>query len=80
LSITPRTSWNPTEFAERHGLSLSFIYQHIRDGLLNARKVGSRTIINESDERRWLKKLPPFSTHRCKPPKRKAPAELKDIA
>jgi len=54
-----RKSWRPVEFAERHGVSLSFIYREIREERLRAHKpTGSITIITREDEDRWLDAMP----------------------
>jgi hypothetical protein len=54
-----RKSWRPVEFAERHGVSLSFVYREIREGRLRARKpTGSITIITNQDEADWLDAMP----------------------
>jgi hypothetical protein len=54
-----RKSWRPVEFAERHGVSLSFIYGEIREGRLRAHKpAGSVTIITNQDEDDWLDAMP----------------------
>jgi hypothetical protein len=50
-----RKSWRPVEFAERHGVSLSFVYREIREGRLRARKpAGFVTIVTDQDEADWL--------------------------
>jgi Helix-turn-helix domain len=43
------------------GLSRSTIYIAIRSGALRARKCGARTLILDSDLRRFLRALPRFS-------------------
>jgi hypothetical protein len=54
-----RKSWRPVEFAERHGVSLSFVYREIREGRLRARKpTGAITIICDRDEDDWLASMP----------------------
>ena len=54
-----RKSWRPVEFAERHGVSLSFIYNEIREERLRAHKpAGSVTIITSQDEDDWLNAMP----------------------
>jgi hypothetical protein len=54
-----RKSWRPTEFAERHSVSPSFIYGEIKAKRLKARKpAGGVTIITEDDEAAWLNAMP----------------------
>jgi hypothetical protein len=72
--LKAKKSWRPPEFADRHSLSTSQIYEEVREGRLNARKVGAATIITEEDETAWLKALPPFASHRSPSPKRKPAA------
>jgi hypothetical protein len=72
LAHFQKKSWRPPSFALRHELSTSQVYVEIREGRLNARKIGSATIITEEDEAAWLKALPPFETHRSPGPKRKS--------
>jgi hypothetical protein len=75
-----RRSWRPIEFAQRrHPLSLSQVYEEIREGRLDAVKVGTATLITAEGEAKWLAKLPPFATHRSPAPKRKPVKELKDV-
>jgi hypothetical protein len=40
--------------AERHDLSVAFIYKEIAAGRLRARKAGSATIVTHEDEAAWL--------------------------
>jgi hypothetical protein len=53
-----RKSWRPTEFAERHSVSPSFIYGEIKAKRLRARKAGAATIITDEDESDWLNAMP----------------------
>jgi hypothetical protein len=53
-----RKSWRPTQFAERHSVSPSFIYGEIKAKRLRARKAGAATIITEDDEADWLDAMP----------------------
>lgn len=41
----------------------STIYEEIRDGRLQVRKVGRRTIVLREDAERWLSSLPVASAH-----------------
>ena len=53
-----RKSFRVPEFAERHSLSVSFVYKMIAAGQLNARKAGDATIITLEDEAAWLAAIP----------------------
>lgn len=53
-----RKSWRPAGFAQRHSVSLAFIYKQIALGLLNARKAAGVTIITDQDEADWLAAMP----------------------
>jgi excisionase family DNA binding protein len=53
-----RKSFRVNEIAERHGLSVSFVYKLIAQGELTARKVGEATIITIEDEAAWLAAMP----------------------
>jgi excisionase family DNA binding protein len=55
---TERKSFRVNEIAERHGLSVSFVYKLISQGDLNARKVGEATIVTLEDEAAWLAAMP----------------------
>ena len=53
-----RRSFRVEEIAERNGISRAQIFVEIKEKRLNARKVGSRTIITDEDEANWLASLP----------------------
>jgi hypothetical protein len=53
-----RRSFRIDEIAERNGLSRAQIYVEIGQKRLNARKVGSRTLVTDEDEAAWLASLP----------------------
>jgi hypothetical protein len=55
---TERKSFRVNEFADRHGLSASFVYKLIAQGDLNARKANDATIITIEDEAAWLAGMP----------------------
>jgi hypothetical protein len=55
-----RKSFRLIELAQRHSLSLAFIYKEIAAGHLNARKAGSCTIVTDEDEAAWLDAMPTF--------------------
>jgi excisionase family DNA binding protein len=63
------------EACEASGLGRSSIYKLLKSGALRARKHGTRTLILESDLRRWLEKLPELSPPRARsrPPLNRTP-------
>jgi hypothetical protein len=54
------------EAVRASGISRSALYLAIGRGALRARKCGARTLILDSDLRRFLRKLPPFATGESK--------------
>jgi hypothetical protein len=46
------------EFAHRNSISRAQVYIELKTGRLNARKVGSATLITIEDEDAWLAALP----------------------
>jgi hypothetical protein len=46
------------EFAHRNSISRAQVYIELKAGRLNARKVGSATLITIEDENAWLASLP----------------------
>jgi hypothetical protein len=46
------------EFAHRNSISRAQVYIELKIGRLNARKVGSATLITLEDEDAWLQALP----------------------
>jgi hypothetical protein len=57
LSQTKR-SFRIEEFAHRNSISRAQVYIEINTGRLNARKVGTATLITVEDEDAWLRALP----------------------
>jgi hypothetical protein len=54
-----KTSWRPGNFADKHDVSPSFIYNEIRERRLRAHKAADGvTIITEEDEADWLDGMP----------------------
>lgn len=51
-------SFSPKVFADRHGLSRSFVYALIGRGEIRAVKIGTATRITRDDEAAWLRSLP----------------------
>lgn len=62
MDIDPQTltrrSFRIPEFAHRNGISRAQVYVELKEGRLNARKVGSATLITIEDESAWLASLP----------------------
>jgi hypothetical protein len=53
-----RRSFRVEEIAERNGISRAQVFVEIKEKRLNARKVGSRTLVTDDDEANWLNALP----------------------
>ncbi|MBB4378233.1 DNA-binding protein [Bradyrhizobium sp. SBR1B] len=53
-----KRSFRVDEFAARNSISRSQVYIEMKEGRLNARKVGSATLITIEDESAWLASLP----------------------
>jgi hypothetical protein len=53
-----KRSFRVDEFAVRNSISRSQVYIEMREGRLNARKVGTATLITIEDESAWLASLP----------------------
>lgn len=58
LQTAPKRSFRVEEFAARNSISRSQVYIEMKEGRLNARKVGSATLITIEDESAWLAALP----------------------
>jgi hypothetical protein len=50
------------EFAHRNSISRAQVYIELKAGRLNARKVGSATLITIEDESAWLAALPAMNS------------------
>lgn len=53
-----KRSFRVDEFAARNSISRAQVYVELKEGRLNARKVGSATLITIEDESAWLASLP----------------------
>jgi hypothetical protein len=53
-----KRSFRIDEFAHRNSISRAQVYIELKAGRLNARKVGSATLITVEDEEAWLRALP----------------------
>jgi hypothetical protein len=53
-----KRSFRVDEFAIRNSISRAHVYIELKEGRLNARKVGSATLITIEDETAWLNSLP----------------------
>jgi hypothetical protein len=53
-----KRSFRVDEFAARNSISRAQVYIELREGRLNARKVGTATLITTEDENAWLASLP----------------------
>ncbi len=57
-SLRTKRSFRIDEFAARNSISRAQVYIELKAGRLNARKVGSATLITIEDETAWLAALP----------------------
>jgi hypothetical protein len=57
-----KRSFRIDEFAHRNSISRAQVYIELNAGRLNARKVGSATLITLEDENEWLRALPPMKS------------------
>jgi hypothetical protein len=57
-AIAHKRSFRVDEFAIRNSISRAQVYVEIKEKRLNARKVGSATLITVEDESAWLSSLP----------------------
>ena len=55
---TTKRAFRIEEFAHRNSISRAQVYIELKTGRLNARKVGSATLITIEDENAWLSALP----------------------
>jgi excisionase family DNA binding protein len=53
-------AYSPDEFAKLAGVGRDSVYKAIREGKLEARKFGRRTLITSEAGRRFLESLPPL--------------------
>ena len=57
-STLQKRAFRIDEFAHRNSISRAQVYIELKAGRLNARKVGSATLITIEDENAWLQALP----------------------
>jgi hypothetical protein len=57
-STPQKRAFRIDEFAHRNSISRAQVYIELKAGRLNARKVGSATLITTEDEDAWLRDLP----------------------
>jgi hypothetical protein len=57
-SPSQKRAFRIDEFAHRNSISRAQVYIELKAGRLNARKVGSATLITLEDETAWLDGLP----------------------
>jgi hypothetical protein len=59
---TPSLAYTIAALSQASGIGRTKIYDDLKGGRLHARKHGKRTIILESEARRWLESLPAQSS------------------
>lgn len=57
-SVSTPLAYRIDEFCKAYGLGRSLVYEELRAGKLQARKVGGRTLIFKADADRWANSLP----------------------
>jgi hypothetical protein len=57
-TIPTKRAFRVDEFAARNSISRAQVYVELKEGRLNARKVGSATLITTEDEDAWHAALP----------------------
>jgi excisionase family DNA binding protein len=60
IMLQEQMAYSPDEFAKLAGVGRDSVYKAIREGKLEARKFGRRTIITSEAGRRFLDSLPPL--------------------
>jgi hypothetical protein len=58
METAAKRAFRIEEFAHRNSISRAQVYIELKTGRLNARKVGSATLITIEDESAWLASLP----------------------
>jgi excisionase family DNA binding protein len=64
MHLDTKIAFSVDEAALRAGICRDYIYRAIREGKLEARKLGRRTIITDEALRSYLKSLPPIKLPR----------------
>jgi hypothetical protein len=60
-ALENRDAFSVDDFARRHGIGRTTVYEEIKKGRLIARKVQGRTLVTAEDARAWREALPRFS-------------------
>jgi len=58
LAIPALSSKSPAKFCADHSISAPTFYRLVASGKIQARKIGSRTIVTNAAEQSWLDSLP----------------------
>ena len=56
MPTTARVNWRADDFAKAHGIGRTLVYEEIKRGELKIIKVGSRTLIPDSEAKAWQKR------------------------
>ncbi|MCW8916744.1 MAG: hypothetical protein OQK24_12950 [Magnetovibrio sp.] len=48
-----RVNWRVDDFCRAHGIGKTFFYEEVKKGNLKIIKVGSRTLVPDSEARAW---------------------------
>ena len=63
MSIVPENNpelMTAAEFRRRYGVGTTKFYELLNEGVLTARKSGTRTMIARSDAEQWVRSLPVY--------------------
>jgi hypothetical protein len=64
--LEQKQAFSPDEFGRRNGVGRTTVFEEIRAGRLDARKVGRRTIITRQAEKAWQDSPPSASPRMSK--------------
>ena len=56
--MSAQLAYSPAEAAELGGISMSKLYEEVREERLTIRKLGRRSLITHEDLQAWLRGLP----------------------
>lgn len=48
-----RVNWRVSDFCRAHGIGRTFFYEEVKRGEIRTIKVGSRTLVPDSEARAW---------------------------
>ena len=51
-----RVNWRVNDFCRAHGIGRSLFYEEVQRGEINIIKVGTRTLVPDSEARAWMER------------------------